>query len=453
VSMENIHIYHTNDLHSHLKRWPRIQQFLSDRRSFHTDANGEFFLFDIGDFVDRWHPLSEATKGQGNIELLNNCNYTAVAIGNNEGINFSFEDLDHLYDYADFDVLTANLYDKNHKHPDWLEPYKIYQTKNGTRLGVIGVTANFPLLYNLLGWELTEPIAELQKWLPILQEKSDVIIVLSHLGLHHDEQIATLFPEVDVILGGHTHHTLPEGKQMGTTMIAGAGKHGKFVGHVTIGVDDQKDIKSSIAKVYNVMELPVVTDEKMIAKELFRKGKKLLNQKITSLNQPLIHDPFQETELSKLLCSAVREWCAADCAFINAGLLLGSLSGNVTAYDLLIICPHPINPCRIELTGRELKEVLLETKDVDWPHREIRGLGFRGTVIGASIYDGIIFKEDNTIFVNGMELDIDKKYTLAIPDMFTFGHFFKGIFPNKDKKYFLPEFLRDILRLKLQNRS
>ena len=22
----------------------------------------EFFLFDIGDFIDRWHPLSEATK-------------------------------------------------------------------------------------------------------------------------------------------------------------------------------------------------------------------------------------------------------------------------------------------------------------------------------------------------------------------------------------------------------
>ncbi|MDV2687705.1 5'-nucleotidase C-terminal domain-containing protein, partial [Alkalihalophilus lindianensis] len=72
---------------------------------------------------------------------------------------------------------------------------------------------------------------------------------------------------------------------------------------------------------------------------------------------------FQETELSLLLCQALREWCRADCAMINAGLLLGPLSGTVTEYDVLSICPHPINPCVVELTGEELTKVLRESMD------------------------------------------------------------------------------------------
>lgn len=200
------------------------------------------------------------------------------------------------------------------------------------------------------------------------------------------------------------------------------------------------------------MALPVLPDEKTISKELFRKGKKLLKQEIVTLKQPLEHDPYQETELSRILCSALREWCEADCAFINAGLLLGSLSGKVTKFDLLTICPHPINPCKIMLTGRELKELLLETEDETWPNRLVTGLGFRGTVMGASIYDRLIFK-DSCIYINEIQLDLAQNYTIALPDMFTFGHFFTNVLSNKKKDYFLPEFLRDILSWKLKNRA
>ncbi|MEH7179003.1 bifunctional metallophosphatase/5'-nucleotidase [Neobacillus vireti] len=447
--MEIIHIYHTNDVHSHLKRWPRIQNFLTSRRPYHEEAGEEFLLFDIGDFIDRWHPLSEATHGQGNIELLNKSGYTAVTIGNNEGINFPYEVLNHLYDNSDFDVLVANLYNSRKQHPSWLKPYKIYQTKGGTRIGVIGLTAHFSLLYELLGWKLTEPIEELNKWMKPLKDESDIIILLSHLGLNHDEQIAAEFPEIDVILGGHTHHTLPEGKCVGNTLLAGAGKHGRYVGHVTLQVHDREPI-SQQAQLYNVMELPAIPAEKVISKELFGRGKKLLNRKITTLKEELPYDPFQETELARILCQALREWCDADCAFINGGLILGPLSGTVTAYDLLTICPHPINPCKIKLTGRELKEVLLETKAESWPQRQIVGLGFRGSIMGVSVYNGITFKENNAIYINEKELDLEKNYTLAVPDMFTFGHFFKGVFPNMKKEYFLPEFLRDLLQWKLQ---
>jgi 5'-nucleotidase len=447
--METIHIYHTNDIHSHLENWPRIGQFLAQRKVHHHEKGDEVFLFDIGDFIDRCHPFTEATNGQGNIELLNANHYTAVTIGNNEGVNLPYQDLNQLYNEARFDVLVANLYKKDNHHPSWLKPYQIYQTKKGTRVGVIGLTAYFEHLYELLGWRLTEPIVELKKWLPPLKEQVDIIILLSHLGLPSDERIAREFPEIDVILGAHTHHVLEKGKLVGNTLLGAAGKYGYFVGQISLNLDDQKVITRKRALLFDSKELPVVPNEQEQIDAFLKKGKDLLNQKVTTLSESLVNDPFQETEFSLLLCSALREWCSADCAMINAGLLLGPLSGDVTDYDLLTICPHPINPCVIELTGKELAEVIVLTKDESLPHKQIKGLGFRGTVLGVFVYDRISYQE-NRLFVNGKELDVEKTYTLALPDMFTFGHFFKGIFEGKERKYFLPEFLRDLLKWKLQ---
>ena len=41
---EVIHIYHTNDLHSHFEHWPRIQSFLQERKRWHNEAGEEFLL-------------------------------------------------------------------------------------------------------------------------------------------------------------------------------------------------------------------------------------------------------------------------------------------------------------------------------------------------------------------------------------------------------------------------
>jgi 5'-nucleotidase len=447
--METIHIYHTNDVHSHLENWPRISQFLTQKKEIHQEKDEDVLLFDIGDFIDRWHPYTEATMGKVNIDLLNECQYTAVTIGNNEGINLPHDDLNQLYENAQFDVLLANLYQQKDGFPTWVKPYKIYHTKKGTRVGVIGLTAYFAHLYELLGWKLTEPITELKKWLEPLKRESDIIILLSHLGIDEDERIAVDFPGIDVILGAHTHHFLETGKLVGETLIGAAGKYGYFVGQVTLNLNKQKTVTHKKAKLYDSKELPKVQNEQEIIAVYEAKGKALLNKKVTTLSKPLENDLFHETEFSLLLCRALREWCNSDCAMINAGLLLGSLSGDVTDYDLLTICPHPINPCVIELTGKELEVVLWQTKDEDLPHKQIKGLGFRGTVLGVFVYDRISFDE-KIIYIDGKELDHEKIYKLALPDMFTFGHFFKEVLPHKEKKYFLPEFLRDLLKWKLQ---
>ncbi|MDP1125408.1 hypothetical protein Q5O12_28215, partial [Klebsiella pneumoniae] len=49
--------------------------------------------------------------------------------------------------------------------------------------------------------------------------------------------IAKLYPEVDLVLGGHTHHVLAKGELDGRTLLAAAGKYGYYIGHVKLEID------------------------------------------------------------------------------------------------------------------------------------------------------------------------------------------------------------------------
>ena len=109
--VETIHIYHTNDIHSHFDSWPKISRHLQSRRQLHRLENEACFVFDIGDHVDRSHPFTEGTAGKGNVALLNRAGYDAVTIGNNEGITMSKKALNTLYEGAEFDVIISNLSD------------------------------------------------------------------------------------------------------------------------------------------------------------------------------------------------------------------------------------------------------------------------------------------------------------------------------------------------------
>lgn len=448
--MEEIHIYHTNDLHSHFEHWPRIHELLINRRKWHTEVGEDVFMFDIGDHMDRWHPLSDGTRGKGNTSLLNKAGYDAATIGNNEGITLPFEDLNTLYDDANFQVLVANLYTEDGKHPQWVKPYSIYKTKSGIKLGVIGLTAYFSHFYHLLGWRLTNPQEELAAQLKNLKEKSDIIILLSHLGINEDEQIAEQFPEIDVILGAHTHHILHEGKLIKNSLLGAAGKFGMYVGHVRLQVDPiKKQLIHKTAILYDSNKLPFLENEKMMISDLYENGKSLLSKEIAKVPEEIKN----KHNMAVMLCSALMEWCEADCAFLNKGLILKDLEKDVvTPYDLLSLCPHPINPCVVELSGVELKEVLTQTLNEKWADLQLKGLGFRGTVMGSIVYAGItIFKGSKglNIKINNEDLIKEKIYRLAIPDMFTFGRFFPEIHRAKHKRYYLPEFLRDLIEWKL----
>ena len=434
---EVIHIYHTNDLHSHFANWPRINALLKERKRWHEKEGDVCLILDIGDHVDRSHPFTEGTVGKGNVEMLNEANYDAVTIGNNEGITLSKEELNDLYIQADFDVIVGNLFDEGGKRPEWAKPYRIIETGKGTRIGLVGATADFTPFYKRLGWKLTDGKEAIIQAVEEIKDKTDLVVCLSHLGIKEDEYLVELCPDIDVLLGAHTHHVFQKGKEIGQTLLGAAGKFGSYIGHITIDVADWTKTAYLIetANLHNIDE--------SYNDRLLKQGKQQMSDKIFQNDKLLKAEWFGNSPLAELFGQALMERADADCALFNAGIFMENLpEGEVTRYDFHKMLPHPINPCLVELSGAELKEIYLQSLNEEWPHLELKGLGFRGVIFGKIVHVNLRMT-DRRLYIGGQQIIHDKIYRLATLDLFTFGYFFPNLKRSK-KTYFMPEFLRDV---------
>ncbi|MDI7743979.1 bifunctional UDP-sugar hydrolase/5'-nucleotidase [Lysinibacillus fusiformis] len=444
--LETIHIFHTNDIHSHFEYWQRMQNFIKTQRLEYAKLGEPSFLFDLGDHLDRSNIYTEATLGKGNMQLLNDAQYDVVTIGNNEGITLSFEELYSLYDEANFDVVVGNIEPIDGSKPTWLKPYTILQTKYGTKIGVIGATAMFEVFYKELNWHITEPRKVLNQLAAQLKEQVDILVCLSHLGISEDELLANEVPSIDVIFGSHTHHLFEEGKVVNNVLLTGCGKFGVYTGHLTLQFDHTT--RNLVKKKETVIEnaiLPEIEGEALFLAKLMQRGKELLQTPIFQTSKSYNKEWFHYSQLSSLFAEAVLDYTDADCAMFNAGIFLDSLKkGTITNYDIHKILPHPINICVIELSGKELKEVYLQAQNDQWPQLELKGLGFRGSIFGKMLTYQFAMNKQRELIVNNETVELDRHYKLATLDMFTFGYFFPN-FKYAKKKYYLPLFLRDIL--------
>lgn len=444
-SIISIHLYHTNDLHSHFDNWPKIGRYLKENKEKHQLQGDACFVFDIGDHIDRSHPYTEGTRGKGNVALLNSAGFDAVTIGNNEGITLSKNALNTLYEGAAFDVILCNLEEPDGAFPKWLKPYRIFVTAEGVLIGVIGATAMYPAFYSRLGWKITEPHAALRKIVAEIEGQADVLICLSHLGIHEDRKLAEELDSIDVILGAHTHHLFTEGEWIGDTLLAATGKFGMYVGHVSLEYDvEKKRITRKEAAVVRCDGLDSDPGDTAMVNGLMDRGKKTLDEKVFYNIESMPQELFGPSKLSSFFGEALIAYTEADCALFNAGIFLGGLEdGWVTKGDLHALLPHPINPCIVSLSGRELLELYELSLNDELPRTEVRGLGFRGTLMGAMIRERLGMKE-GTLCVDGEEVKDDKIYRLVTLDMFTFGYFFP-LLKDVPKEYIMPELIRDIL--------
>lgn len=443
--LEKIHIFHTNDLHSHFEYWLRMQSFIKEQRQLLAGRGEASFLLDVGDHIDRSNIYTEATLGKGNVELLNAAAYDAVTIGNNEGITLAFEDLAVLYEKAEFDVVVANIRPLKGEDPSWLKPYTILKTKHGTKIAVIGATAQYDVFYRSLNWEVTEPRKALVLLVQKLRQEVDMIVCLSHLGISDDELLANECPDIDVIFGAHTHHILPEGKFVNGVLLTGGGKFGQYTGHLTISYShaDQCVIALEEELIENG-QLAMVPGEAEFVFALSKKGSSLLSESVIQLPKTYYKEWFHYSPLSNLFAAAIFDYTGADCVMFNAGIFVEDLKkGNLSTYDMHKILPHPINLCLIELTGAELKEMYVQAHNEEWWNLQLKGLGFRGIVLGKLLMYNLKMNQHRQLFLNGERVVPSKTYKLATLDLFTFGYFFPS-FKHAKKHYYLPDFLRDI---------
>jgi|SRR5690625_865106 len=453
---ELIHIFYTNDLHSHFEYWPKVATYIKGERAKKLADEKTSLLVDVGDHVDRVNYMAEAFKGRGNVALMNELGYDFVTLGNNEGITLSQTDLYRLYDRANFSVVCSNLKSNLDQQPGWLTHTAQVTTKKGVKIGILGLTVPYDTFYQLLGWDIESPYDTLEKYLTHLEKQTDIIVLLSHLGISEDRTIAERFPEIDVIIGGHTHHLLRTGEYVNETLITAAGKYCSHVGEVILTWDHEaKTLYKKEAYTTNITHLE--DDEKTVQQlsQLNVEADKLFNKPIVTIEEPLVVNWYEETEIMKHLTNTITEYTDAECGLLNAGLLLENFpKGEITYKDVHRICPHPINPAVVYLRGDELTEVIRATLTKQFMQFRLNGLGFRGEVLGRMVFSNLQVQTkplpNGELFVESIQfhdekLQPNKIYKVATADTFTFGRLLPEIAKAKNKQYFLPEMIRDLL--------
>lgn len=449
--MEKIVLLHTNDLHSHLENWPKIRRFIDQKKRENEKKGITTITVDLGDFIDRWHPLSEATNGQANVELMNEIGYDAVTIGNNEGVGNAKKELNHLYDQANFDILLDNLFDKNTLlPPKWAKRFKVIETSEHTKIGFIAFTAPFSLTYSPNGWDIRNPFDILPELVEELRSTVDVLVLMSHLGIQDDIQIARELPVIDVILGSHTHHLFKEGRVVNTVQLAAAGKYGQYVGEVHLTIDEEKKVIAHSAKAIPTESMTSFAEDEQEIEEYLHRGHQLLaEKKVAEIPFELSLDIYDDYSFIHEALEAIKDRGKTEAAILNSGLFLTSIPKGVVDQDQLhTALPHPMHLLNVTLKGSDLIRLVLEIEKNRYFLRNfpMKGMGFRGKTFGQIVYSGISYDTVNhQVYWLNKPIVLEKKYTFTTVDHFMFIPFFPTIEIAGKNEFLFPEFIRSVI--------
>lgn len=456
-------ILHTNDLHSCFDNMPKIATAIDEYRSLF--AAEDLLLIDCGDHLDRMSMETEGSAGLANVEIMNATGYEVFVPGNNEGLTFP----KHLFegafrDHAQFDVLACNMFElESGQVPAWMSPWRI-MNKGGLKIGIIGLTASYNDFYNPLGWDIQDPFELARITVNLLRSQVDVLILVSHLGLGFDQRMAAEIAGIDCILGGHTHHLLERAIMVGHTLIGAAGKLGNHLGIIELDYDTLHHKRSRLVGfTKDVTKLPDSIRISSIIERYRKSSQAILNQQVAHLYEPLGNTWHEESELGNLLADGIRSWTESEVGLVNAGQLLDGLpAGGITDYHLLTICPSPINPCSLHLTGAQILQALEEALLLEFIDKPIRGFGFRGKVLGTLCLSGLDvqynvsfppYHKIVSVMINNEHIELDRRYKVGAIDMFTFGAGYTSLSKGLDTRYYLPEFIRDVLKRQLVNQE
>ncbi|XP_058129551.1 apyrase-like [Anopheles ziemanni] len=236
-----------------VSRVKSLRQEYADRNPIYLNA-GDNFQGTLWYSLLRWNVTAH---------FLNMLPADVMTLGNHE-FEHGIGGLVPFLDVIESPVVVANIDDT--EEPTLQGKYRksIVLERGGRKIGIVGVIHH---LTNTMG--MTEKLRFLDEVEHLRTEieslvKSGVthIIVLSHCGLEIDRKIARELPEVDIVVGGHSHtflyngstETFPDQAEDSypvvvehptghRTLIVQAASYAKYVGRITLYFDGEGNIR------------------------------------------------------------------------------------------------------------------------------------------------------------------------------------------------------------------
>lgn len=221
----SLRILYTGDLHGNLEKMKYLSTVIQQERAKQEIC----LLLDSGDW-SKGGALSDHFKGKPMAEIMEYLKYDAVGLGEGE-LSWGVRVLKNLASMVSFPLLCANLAGEV---PEEIKAFTLKKCGD-IQLGIIGISSPIKLPERYL--TMSSPEESLKHALEAPEIKNaDMVILLSHLGIEKDREIAGLFPAIDVIIGGHSHVHLEEPERINGTLLVHGGAFGEFLGSLTLDV-------------------------------------------------------------------------------------------------------------------------------------------------------------------------------------------------------------------------
>ncbi len=355
-------------------------------------------------------PVFNEFKGEAEMRSLSLAGMDGAVLGNHEfdlGARNLFDKIDN---FATFPLLAANYawddpppgaVDPNGRSlRDVVSPFQMYNV-DGLRVTVIGMgnTSTITSIFeggNSLGFRPLDDSAALEGWVRILRPMSDVIIVVSHLGLDEDENLTASQVDdpnahlplqgVDVILGGHLHivtnppKIVPNDNEGHSTVLVHSGAFAKFVGRldlvVHVGDSNGDPERRSRVTSFTYVNLPVdstTNDDPVIANLMWPYSVKInqdidLNGVFSYVNpepagSKILRNDLSggDSQLGNLVARSMQlqEGVEAEFAITNSlGIRADFERGPLTIEQMYNVFPFENSITVMYLSGQEVQDTL-----------------------------------------------------------------------------------------------
>lgn len=431
---KHLTIMQMNDIHGYIDLHPEM--FLENGSPHYRNAGGlariatifnqaraenphGVLALDNGDTFHGTHPVV-ASKGEAIIPMVN-----ALGLdGMTAHWEFAYgpQQFEKIAGQLNYPMLAANCYYEGTN--ERVFPSHTIIERAGLKIGVIGISehivdktmpAHFSkgIYFTLGNEELPAIIAELRR-----KDKVDLVVLLSHFGFPQEVKLAGEVDGIDIVLSGHTHNRMAEPVIVNDTIIFQSGCHGVFIGRLDLEVEQGniRNYQHELIEVAEDIEPDAEVQKRVnVAISPYQDEREtVIGKTKTSLNRYA----QLETTMDNLLLKAILDVSGAALAFSN-GWRYGAPvpAGPVTMNDLWNIIPTNPPVSQVEITGRELLDMLEENLENTFaadPYQQMGGYVKR--CLGMKMF----IKVENpsgmriqSLFIGGEPLEKEKSYSAA----------------------------------------
>ena len=446
-------ILHFNDVHSRFEELAKVASAVEELHDENT------VVFDAGDNADFARIETEGTQGVISSAILNSIGVDARVFGNNEGFAGG-ENSRILAEHSACPVVTCNVCDLDGRKLRYLDDAVIVE-RSGLKILVIGVTAGdwLNVFYELFRMRVKDPEQEIRRVLADYEEFDyDLLIVLSHLSFEKDKEIASRLPDIDVIVGGHSHTVLEKPVVENGVIICQAGGFGEYVGELVLDFDFEKEqIADFQGRLVSTKDYAASPQIMKLIRSYSKEADRNLSRELFFVPIDLGHSLTEENSIGNLLADALKDVVKAEVGIINSGVLTGGIGkGAVSRKQLHQLLPSPLNPTYMEVRGADLKTSLEKSLLKEFQIGDGRGPGSRTKYLGnLQVSFNVQVRVDSgkvkSVTVDDEPLEDDRWYSVGTSDFLQRGTGYSELAHNRNARY-RPEFLRDLLQIYLQKK-